>query len=58
MGWRDYNQEILSAFDGDLGLVEAKMQQIIQEQHKNKEEKEIMKSRQKSASRIGGSITS
>jgi len=32
MGWRDYNQGNLSAFDGDLGPVEAKMTQIIQEQ--------------------------
>jgi len=27
MGWRDYNQGNLSAFDGDLGPVEAKMRQ-------------------------------
>ena len=25
MGWRDYNQGNLSAFDGDLGLVEVKL---------------------------------
>ena len=34
MGWRDYNQGNLSAFDGDLGPVEVKMRQIIQEQDK------------------------
>ena len=28
MGWRDYNQGNLSAFDGDLGPVEGKMRQI------------------------------
>jgi Mediator of RNA pol II transcription subunit 19 len=47
MGWRDYNQGNLSAFDGDLGPVEAKMRQIIQEQDEKKEEKEKAKSRQK-----------
>jgi hypothetical protein len=47
MGWRDYNQGNLSAFDGDLGPVEAKMRQIIQEQDEKKEEKEKVKSRQK-----------
>ena len=29
MEWRDYNQGNLSAFDGDLGPVEAKMRLII-----------------------------
>ena len=47
MGWRDYNQGNLSAFNGDLGPVEAKMRQIIQEQDEKKEEKEKTKSRQK-----------
>ena len=46
MGWRDYNQGNLSAFDGDLGPVEAKMRQIIQEQDEKNEEKEKTKSRQ------------
>ena len=32
MGWWDYNQRNLSAFDGDLGPVEVKMRQTIQEQ--------------------------
>jgi len=32
MEWRDYNQGNLSAFDGYLGPVDAKMRQIIQEQ--------------------------
>jgi hypothetical protein len=45
MGWRDYNQGNLSAFDGDLGPVEAKMRQIIQEHDEKKEEKEKTKSR-------------
>ena len=40
MGWRDYNQGNHSAFDGDLGPVEAKMRQIIQEQDERKDEKE------------------
>ena len=40
MGWRDYNQGNLSAFDGDLGPVEVKMRQIIQEQDEKKDEKE------------------
>jgi len=35
MGWKDYNQGNLSAYDGDLGFVEAKMRQIIQEQDEN-----------------------
>ena len=35
MGWWDYNQGNLSAFDGDLGPVEVKMGQIIQEQDEN-----------------------
>ena len=34
-GWKDYYQVNLSAYDGDLGLVEAKMRQIIQEQDEN-----------------------
>ena len=38
MGWRDYNQGNLSAFDGDLGPVEVKMRQIIQEQDEKKDE--------------------
>ena len=46
-GWQDYNQGNLSAFDGDLGLVEVKMIQIIQEQDEKKEEKEKVKARQK-----------
>ena len=53
MGWRDYNQGNLSAFDGDLGPVEAKMRQIIQEQDEKKEEKEKTKSRQKRLGDIG-----
>ena len=40
MGWRDYNQCNLSAFDGDLGAVEVNnMRQIIQEQDEKKDEK-------------------
>ena len=38
MGWRDYNQGNMSAFDGDLRSVEVKMRQIIQEQDEKKEE--------------------
>jgi len=53
MGWIDYNQGNLSAFDGDLGPVEAKMRQIIQEQDERKEEKEKTKSRQKRLGDIG-----
>ena len=49
----DYNQRNLSAFDGDLGPVEAKMRQIIQEQDEKKEEKEKTKSRQKRLGDIG-----
>ena len=37
MRWRDYNQGNLSALDGDLGHVEVKMRQIIQEQDGKKE---------------------
>ena len=37
MGWRDYNQGNLSAFDEDLRSVEVKMRQIIQEQDEKKE---------------------
>jgi len=36
MGWRDYNQGNLLAFDGDLRPVEAKMRKIIQEQDEKK----------------------
>ena len=39
MGRRDYNQDNLSDFDGDLGPLEAKMRQIIQEQDGKKERK-------------------
>ena len=53
MGWRHYNQDNLSAFDGDLGPVEAKMRQIIQEQDEKKEGKEKMKSRHKRLRDIG-----
>ena len=37
MGWRYYNQGNLSTFDGDLGPVEEKMQQIIQKEYEKKE---------------------
>ena len=40
MGWRDYNQGNLSAFDGDLGPVEAKMCQIIQERREKGRKRE------------------
>jgi len=53
MGWRDYNQGNLSAFDGDLGPVEVKMRQIIQEQDEKKDEKEKVKARQKRLGDIG-----
>ena len=53
MGWRDYNQGNLSAFDGDLGPVEVKMRQIIQEQDEKKEEKDKVKARQKRLGEIG-----
>ena len=53
MGWRDYNQGNLSAFDGDLGPVEVKMRQIIQEQDEKKDEKEKVKARQKRLGEIG-----
>ena len=53
MGWRDYNQGNLSAFDGDLGTVEVKMRQIIQEQDEKKDEKEKVKARQKRLGEIG-----
>ena len=53
MGWRDYNQGNLSAFDGDLGPVEVKMRQIIQEQDEKKDEKEKVKARQKRLEEIG-----
>jgi len=53
MGWRDYNQANLSAFDGDLGPVEVKIRQIIQEQDEKKEEKEKVKARQKRLGKIG-----
>ena len=36
MGWKDFYQESLSAYDGDLGCVEAKVRQIIQEQDEKK----------------------
>ena len=36
MDWRDYSQGNHSAFDGDLGPVEVKMRQIIQEQDEKK----------------------
>ena len=47
LGWRDFNQGNLSAFEGDLGPVECKMRQIIQEQDEKKEEKERAKAKQK-----------
>ena len=53
MGWRDYNQGNLSAFDGYLGPVEVKMRQIIQEQDEKKEEKDKVKVRQKRLGEIG-----
>ena len=53
MGWRDYNQGNLSAFDGDLGPVEVKMRQIIQEQDEKEEEKDKVKARQKRLGEIG-----
>jgi hypothetical protein len=53
MGWRDFNQGNLSAFDGDLGPIEAKMRQIIQEQDEKKEEKDKVKKRQKTLGDIG-----
>ena len=37
------NQGNLSAFDGDLGPVEIKMRQIIQEQDKKKEKKIMLR---------------
>ena len=37
----------MSAFDGDLGPVEVKMRQIIQEQDEKKEKKDKLKARQK-----------
>ena len=46
MGWSDNNQGNLSAFDRDLGPVEAKMRKIIQEQDEKKDEKEKVKARQ------------
>ena len=52
MGLRD-NQGNLSAFDGDLGPVEVKMRQIIQEQDEKKEEKDKVKARQKRLGEIG-----
>ena len=51
MGWRDYNQGNLSAFDRDLGPVEVKMREIIQEKDKKKEEKDKVKARQKKIGR-------
>ena len=53
MGWRDYNQGLLSAFDGDLDPVEVKILQIIQEQDEMKEEKDKVKARQKILGEIG-----
>ena len=53
MGWRDYNQGNLLAFDGDLGLVEVKMRQIIQEQDEKKAEKDKVQARQKRLGEIG-----
>ena len=41
------------AFDGDLGPVEVKMRQIIQEQDEKKEEKDKVKARQKRLEEIG-----
>ena len=43
MGWRDYNQGNLSAFNGDLGPVEVKMRQIIQEQDEKRTRKRTSK---------------
>ena len=47
MGWQDYKQGNLSAFDRDLGPVDVKMRQIIQEWDEKKEEKDEVKSRKK-----------
>jgi hypothetical protein len=47
LGWRDYNLGNLSAFEGDLGTVECKMRQIIQEHDNKKEGKKKAKSKQK-----------
>ena len=43
----------LSAFGGDLGPVEVKMRQIIQEKDEKKEEKDNVKARQKRLGEIG-----
>ena len=45
IGRRDYNQDNLSEFDGDLGTIEVKMRQIIPERDKKKEEKDKFKAR-------------
>ena len=50
MGWRDYNQGNHSAFHGDLGPVDVKMRQIIQEQD---EMMDKVKARQKRLEEIG-----
>ena len=42
-----YNQGNLLAFDRDLGPVEVKMRQIIQEQDEKKEEKDKVNAHQK-----------
>jgi len=47
MGWKNYNQGNLSAFNGDMGPIEVKMRQIIREKDKKKEEKDKIKARQK-----------
>ena len=47
MGWRDYNVGNLSAMEtGDLGVVEVKMKQIIEEQDAVKMDKDEEKARQ------------
>ena len=51
MGWRYYNQGNFSTFDRDLGPVEVKMRQIVQEE--KKEDKGKVKARQKRLGEIG-----
>ena len=64
MGWRDYNVGNLSAMEtGDLGVVEVKMKQIIEEQDAIKMDKDEEKARQLRLSNletsvISGSVTS
>jgi len=54
MGRRNYYQNNLSAFDGDIDLVETKMRQIIQEQDEGRER--YVKARQNKAWRFRGVI--